>query len=183
MFHLPYRTADSEFDQCVIKNNFSNVYIDESISIYDINKCDNTFYVYCGFDKIFKEAIVIHKKYQDFRNKYRVTSVVCNFNGTDDENKEINYPSAKLQRTQPWINNEDNINNDSDDTLDSNISIDVSNYDILPIVGPVQDIEVPIQQQIVNEDLIVEPEWFYQFKIIYEIIIYYKLLSIIYCSL
>jgi hypothetical protein len=160
MFHLPYRTADSEFDQCVIKNNFSNVYIDESIISSDINRCDNIFYVYCRSDEIFKEAIVIHKKYNDFSNKYRVTSLVFHFNGTDDESQEINYPSAKIQRTQPWIYNEDNIDNDSD-SLDSNISISVSNDDILPIVEPVQGVEVPIQQQIVVEEVIVEPEWYY----------------------
>jgi hypothetical protein len=157
MFPFPYRTSDSEFDQCVIKNNFSNVYIDKSISIFDINTVHNTFYVYCRTDEIFKEAYVIHKKYKDI-NKYKVTSLIFHFYGTDDENEEINYPSAKIQRTQPWIKNEDNIHNDSDT---SDISNNGSNNE------SVHEVEVRIQQQIVDKEEIVEPEWCYLYIIIY----------------
>ena len=167
-----------DLDRCIVsKNDNNDVYIDETITINDLNRYDNLFYVFCRTDEVFKCAVVAKTKYLDKSNKYKLTSAIFHFMGYSiDHNEEINFPSARIQREQPWRNNnvanikiEDNNNNnnknnnnsiydnDNDiryyysDTQSDNESYHSDNDIVEPLINMANVNEVPIQDDNDND--------------------------------
>jgi len=180
-----------DLDRCISKNDNNDVYIDETITINDMNRYDNLFYVFCRTDEVFKCAVVAKTKYLDKSNKNKLTSAIFHFMGYSiDHNEEINFPSARIQKEQPWRdnnvanikiknNNNNNNNNNSiydndndiryyySDTQSDNESYHSDNDIVEPLINMVNANEVPIQEQFIAD----EPQWY---VFIYNYYIYIK---------